>query len=65
MRDQIDALTNEILRLQSLDDLGSPEANETAWQRMLSLQRRRDELERRQDSPENERANWDGPPRAQ
>jgi len=51
---EIDRLTNEILRLQSLDDLGSPEANDAAWREMVSLQKLRDELERQWKEQETE-----------
>lgn len=37
-----DTLSDGIRALQSLDDLGTPAANDQAWNDMLELQRRRD-----------------------
>ena len=41
---QIESLGDAIRALQSLDDLGSPEANKRADDEMLLLQKRRDAL---------------------
>jgi uncharacterized coiled-coil DUF342 family protein len=43
---KIDQIDDAIRALQSLDDLGQ-ECNEKAWNDMLELQRRRDELAKR------------------
>lgn len=45
------SLSDSIVALQSLDDLGSPEANQEAWDDMIELSKRckavEEELERR------------------
>lgn len=46
MRAQIESLDDAVLAMQSLDDLGSPEANNLADAGMMELQRRRGRLER-------------------
>ncbi len=40
IRAQLDVLSDGITALQCLDDLGSQEANEQAWNDMLALQRK-------------------------
>lgn len=45
MEAQLQALWDGAVALQSLDDLGSPEANEKAWNDMMELQRRAQALE--------------------
>ena len=42
---QLSAVMDGALALQSLDDLGSSEANEAAWSDMLRLQKRGDVLQ--------------------
>lgn len=44
IQQQLEILSDGIRALQSLDDLGSPEANQRAWDDMLELQRRSDAL---------------------
>ena len=44
---QIETISWDILSLQSLDDLGSPEANNQADDKMRRLQKERDELEKK------------------
>jgi hypothetical protein len=44
---QIKQLDEAIIALQSMDDLGTPEANQSAWQQMLDLQKRQDDLKAR------------------
>lgn len=44
---QLDTLRQGIVALQSLDDLGSEEANKKAWKDMEALQKRYNELEKR------------------
>ena len=44
MRVQLLVVFDGMLALQSLDDLGSPEANQKAWDDMIELQRRYDTL---------------------
>ena len=44
---QIEILSDAARAMQSLDDLGSPEANEIADRDLQEIQRRRDILERR------------------
>ena len=44
---QIETISWDILSLQSLDDLGSPEANNQADDKMRRLQQERDELEKK------------------
>lgn len=39
-RHAADELRDAITALQSLDDLGSPEANQEAWDRMMDLERK-------------------------
>ena len=41
---QIETISDGILALQSLDDLGSEEANDDAWNQMLELQEKRNVL---------------------
>ncbi len=40
IRRQLDVLHDSICALQSLDDLGSAEANQRAWDDMITLQQR-------------------------
>lgn len=47
---QIETLDDAICALQSLDDLGSPEANARADEEMLLLQKRRDALRQQLDA---------------
>jgi hypothetical protein len=42
LREAKDNLHDGIAALQSLDDLGSPEANNAAWQDMLALSKKHD-----------------------
>lgn len=44
---QIEQLDEAIIALQSMDDLGTPEANQSAWQQMLDLQKRQNDLRAR------------------
>ena len=44
IQQQLEFLSDGIRALPSLDDLGSPEANQRAWDDMLELQRRSDAL---------------------
>lgn len=47
IRKQLDVLYDGMVALQSLDDLGSEEANQKAWDDMLALQKRYDALRAR------------------
>lgn len=47
IRAQLDVLHDGIAALQSLDDLGSEEANDQAWNDMLALQRKAEVLRER------------------
>jgi hypothetical protein len=47
MKEQLQALMDGAVALQSMEDLGSPEANERAWNDMMELQRRHEALKRR------------------
>lgn len=42
----LEQLSDAILAMQSLDDLGSPEANQAAWKEMCALQERYEALKR-------------------
>lgn len=44
LQEQLAQLTDAIAAMQSLDDLGSPELNDSAWADMVWLQRRREAL---------------------
>ena len=44
MKEQLSIIFDGMLALQSLDDLGSPEANQQAWDDMTELQIRYDAL---------------------
>jgi len=45
IRSQLEILSDGIRALQSLDDLGSPEANQRAWDQMVALQAKHARLE--------------------
>ena len=44
MEEQLGVIEDGALALQSMDDLGSPEANDKAWNDMLKLQKRAEAL---------------------
>lgn len=44
LKAQLDEMCDAITALQSLDDLGSEEANQAAWDQMISLQKRYERL---------------------
>lgn len=44
---QLEVLGDGIAAMQSLDDLGSPEANQQAWDDMCALSKRYEELKAR------------------
>lgn len=48
--DQLCQTEDAIAAGQSLDDLGDPEANQTAWDNVLLLQERYDRLKRRMEA---------------
>lgn len=47
MEEQLRVIGDGALAMQSLDDLGSPEANKKAWDDMIELQARYDALEKK------------------
>jgi len=47
MKAALQVLWDGAVALQSVDDLGSPEANQQAWDDMLALQRKAQALERK------------------
>lgn len=47
IREQLSILSDGIAALQSTDDLGSPEANQAAWDDMLALQAKYDRLKKK------------------
>ena len=47
MEKTLQALWQGAVALQSTDDMGSPEANESVWNDMLELQRRAEALEKK------------------
>jgi hypothetical protein len=53
-KEQLVELTDAIAAMQSLDDLGSPEANQKAWDDMLELQKRHEKLRKEIDELEAE-----------
>ncbi len=47
IKEQIETISDGIRALQSLDDLGSKEANDAAWNQMLELQKKEDDLKKK------------------
>ena len=55
MEEQLRVIYDGALALQSMDDLGSPEANQRAWDDMIELQRRGDALRKKIEQIKNKK----------